>query len=254
MPIRIAFPEKHYFKPLIDNVSKVISDYDTNIEFVNEEKAMKMLDSGEVELAFLNPLTYGNLTSLENFSILPTTCLSAANYSNLEKIYLNDNLKVIETFGIHSDTFFLEYITKIILIEKFDFDIKAEYYDDIAEYNLFKFDAFLSEENISTLKSLDLTEEWFDSFEFELPLGFWVAKKNADTEKLKEITFKLATNDLENVRVYEEVHNGDLEYEREGFIKYRFDAQTEKAIDEILELFYEMGLMEEMKDSKVISI
>jgi predicted solute-binding protein len=253
MAIRIAVPTKKYFKPLIDNFDKIKDQYDLELLIAPEDKVAEMLMEGEAEIGLLNPLDYGKLLLSNEFEIIPTTCLSAASYSDLEKIYFAENLTSISSIGLETKDPFLELITKITLLEKYNFETNSSIFEGSAEKALKKFDAVLSSEIIpGKPNSLDLTEEWFDTFEYELPLGFWVTRMDADTKTFAEVTLKIAKEELpDTLPMVEEVKKADTNYEREGIIKLQFDRSTESAIDDILELFYQLGYLDEMIDAKI---
>lgn len=253
MAIKIAIPDKEYFRPLVGNHSFLVQAEEIDITFLPEDDIPELLDKGFADLALLNPLNYGKLLLNEEYDIIPTKCLSGVSFSELEKIYFAENLTGISSVGINEKSSFLEIISKIILQEKYNFETQFNPTKGSLQEALLLFDAVLTSQKIpGKINSLDLTEEWFDTFEFELPLGFWVAKKSDNLEKFTDLTHKIAQENLADfVPLWEEIQNSSTNYEREGRIKYQFDSDTEAAIDQILELLYQLGYLDEMTDSKI---
>ncbi len=223
------------------------------IVFGEEDSIAELLSISEADIALLNPLSYGKLLLNGEYDLIPTTCISTLSYTDLEKIYFGNNLIEINSLGLPEPNNFLEIITKVILQEKYNFEVTSNLFEGSAVEALDKFNAILTNEKISdNFNSLDLTEEWFDTFEHELPLGFWVARPGENSELLTQITREISAQNLSaSQSVQENVSKSNTSYEREGEIKYTFDTKTEEAIDNILELLYQLGYLEEMTDAKI---
>lgn len=251
--IKIAVPDNDYFKILTENLKEVSAQYDLELIIAKENKIDELLINEEADIALMNPLNYGKLLLNGEYGLIPTTCISALGYSDLIKIYFGQNLKSITKLGIGNEEPFLELIAKIILMEKYNFDVTVSRFTGNKEDALKQYDAILTYDKIENYSSsLDLSEEWTDTFEYELPFGFWVSRVSENAEKYAEITRAIAAKNLPNAQsMHEDIRKAETNYEREGEIKYLFDNKTEDAIDNILEILYQLGYLEEMTDSKI---
>lgn len=254
MPMKIAFPKKEYYKVLIENFQEIKNKFDLEIIYCNDKEASDLLKTGGTDLALLNPLTYGLILQSDEYKLIPTTCLSAINFTNLEKLYFAENLKFISNVAMESNDLFIALITKLILLEKYNFETKTSVFDGNVKDVLRKYEAYVTTKTCDKTHSpLDLTEEWFDTLEYELPLGFWVIKNDSDSELMMNITKELSKTDLPfSIKINEHIHENETDYQREGEIKYQFNSQTETAIDNIMELLYQLGYLDDIADSKIV--
>ncbi|OGU58887.1 MAG: hypothetical protein A2X64_01930 [Ignavibacteria bacterium GWF2_33_9] len=250
--IKIAVPNKNYFKILIDNFSNKASEYGLELMQTSETEIEKLLVNDQIDIALLNPLNYGKSLLSDEFELIPTTCLSGVNFTDLEHIYFSKNLVNIHNLGIKENEKYISLITKIVLSEKYNFEIITDTYENAAN-DFHKFDAILTDEKIEGNQNhLDLCEEWHDAAEYELPLGFWVAKKGHDAELYAKIINEIASDELKDQSlVNENIVKTHTTYKRDGFIKYKFDTDTENAIDNVMELLYQLGYLKEITESKI---
>lgn len=256
MPIKIAFPKKEYYKVLIENFQEIEKKFDLEMIFCNDKEAADLLKTGGADLALLNPLTYGLILQSDEYKLLPSTCISAINFTNLEKVYFAENLKFISTVAMESDDLFIALITKLILLEKYNFETKTSVFNGKVKDALKQYEAYVTTKTCDKTHSpLDLSEEWFDTLEYELPLGFWVIKNDSDSDSdlMMNITKELSKEELPySIKVNEHILENETDYQREGEIKYQFDSQTETAIDNIMELLYQLGYLDDIADSKIV--
>jgi hypothetical protein len=253
MSIKIAIPKKEYLFPLLSNFENSKKEFDFEILFANEEQIAEMLLEQKIDIGFLDPLSYGNLLLKDDFEILPTTCLSVLGFSKLCTIYFSNNLVEVSYLIANKNDAFLATIAKILISEKFNFDPEIKYLSDSLPSELKSNEAIvLTEQNNNFPISIDLSEEWEDSFETILPIGFWVIKANQIDTNYKQLTKSLFLyNDAPVLPIVEEVHTQKAHYERQGEIYYTFSESIESAIDNLLELLYQKGFLDEMTDSKI---
>jgi predicted solute-binding protein len=253
MSIKIAIPDKIYLKPLINNFPEVTSKLDCELIFKDENEIVDLLKKSEIDIGFLDPLHYGKLIMDDEFDLLSSTCFSAKGFTKFANIYFKENLVAIHTLAINNKEDYIATIAQILLEDKYNFDIKIEQFKDVLNYIPQECDAVLTttDKQISE-HSLDLTEEWYDNFEFELPIGFWVTAHQDDTELFKFLTNEIFDKNLnKKEEVLEEVHTRNAHYERSGEINYQFTDNTEKAIDDVLEILYQLGYLEEITDTRI---
>lgn len=253
MPIKIAIPNKDYLLPLLSNFENTRQEFDFEIFFANEEQISEMLLEDKIDAGFLDPLSYGNLLLKDDFEILPTTCFTSFGFSKICTIAFSDNLIEVNSLLADKNETFLATIAKILISEKFNFEPQIIYYEEMAPKELKNTEAIVLTKQINNFPiSLDLSEEWEDSFETLLPIGFWVIRSSQQNSQLKELTKSLFSYyDTPTIPITEEVLTKNAHYERQGELNYLFSEKVESAIDNLLELLYQKGYLDEMTDSKI---
>ncbi|MEN6296121.1 MAG: MqnA/MqnD/SBP family protein [Chloroherpetonaceae bacterium] len=253
MSIKIAVPEGKYINNLIANIDAAKNKYNLELIYAKEKDIPQLLLNKSADLSIMNPLNYGKLLETEPFRMLPTTCINALGFSRLATISFKEDLMELKKIAAPDKDSFLAIATKIIYDEKYDFGIKLVELSKEEKKSSISFDAELSyEENIEYPSTMDLTEEWSDNFNYAMPIAFWVISESADVELMKNITQELILKDLPNPQViHEHYHRGAISYERQGLIQWQFSPELEKAIDDTLELLFQLNYLTLLSDSHI---
>lgn len=253
MAIKIAVPTGKYINNLIANIDEASKLYDLDLIYAREKDIPTLFLNHSIDLALMNPLNYGKLLETNPYSILPTTCIAAQGFSRLATIIFEANLIELKKIAVLDKDSFLAIATKIIYDEKYDFGIKLIEQNSGKSSGGNTYDAVLSfEKDIENPSTMDLTEEWTDNFALEMPLAFWVIPENTDIELMKNITLSLIKKETPNPEViHEHFHSGALSYERQGEIHWRFYPELEKAIDDTLELLFQLNYLKLLSDSHI---
>lgn len=252
MSLKIYIPPNNYLSNFSYNISQLSREFDIILADKNID-LMELLNNNELDLALVDPLTYANIMSETEFAVVPSKCLAIAGYSGIASIYFAKYLRKIESLAFHPNNKFFAILSSIILKEKYSFDIKAIELNDISINELKRYDTILDTNMYDNFNnSLDLTEEWFDTFEYPLPIAFWITPVHSDFDTITQIT-----NSLYNSNKPEELIN-DLKkisnsyYEREGLIINNFSMEIIKSIEEIIELFFQLGIIDNIKDVRIL--
>lgn len=252
MSTKIYCPSNDYFEDLIKNFDEVQKKYEI-IKLDERIDLIEALNQNEVDLALVDPITYANISSEIEYAIVPTKCLMAAGYTGIANIYFAKYLREIENMVYASKDKYLAILSKIILKEKYSFNIKEKELEKVTINHLKDYDAVLSTEKyIEHKNSLDLTEEWFDTFEYPLPIAFWIAPENFDYEAISKLTELLFNPQEKENLVYDSHNTPTMQYEREGLIINDFSDEAIKSLEEIIQLFYQHGIIEDMKDIRIL--
>lgn len=252
MALRIYFPSNDYLSDLTGNFDALSRKFefvriDENIDII------EALNDNKVDLALINPYIYAQISSELDYAIVPTKCKAALGFTGIAHIYFAEFLREINTMAYTNNNQYLQLISKIVLKEKYLFEPQTTNVEDIKIDDLKKFDALLTTKKLENLKnSLDLTEEWFDTFEFPLPIAFWASSVNLDIEDISEITNLMFHSSTSDNNVYEYTEIGDTYYEREGLIANDFSEEIFNSIESTIQLFYQIGLIDNIKDVKIL--
>ncbi len=251
MSIKVYFPKNDYLINLVKNFENLTTRYDL-VEFNKFDNIIEAFNNNQIDLALVDPLTYAQISGELDYLIVPTKCLSAIGYTEIATIYLGEHLRRIRNLAYCPQNEYLALLSHILLNEKYSVDIETTKTHEISIKSLESFDAILSTDKFDYKNTLDLTEEWFDTFESPLPLAFWIVSEKYATDLITEITNNLFNyQDQENLttHILEKVTN---HYEREGMINYDFSDGFINSLDEIIQLFYQLGVVDDMKDLKIL--
>lgn len=252
MSIKIYFPSNEYLENLTTNFDKVQKKYEI-IKIDEKVNLKEALNQNEIDLALVDPITYANISSEIEYSIVPTKCLMAAGYTGIGSIYFAKYLREISSIAYCPNNKYLALLSKIVLKEKYSFEIEATELEKVSLGDLKNYDAILCTEKFDeSPNSLDLTEEWFDTFEYPLPIAFWIALENFDYEGISKITELLYNPQEKDNQVLDKHKTPTSQYERSGLIINDFSDEAIKSFEEIIQLFYQLGYIEDMKDIRIL--
>ncbi|HRT67681.1 MAG TPA: hypothetical protein P5216_02960 [Bacteroidota bacterium] len=253
MSIKIAVPKGKFINNLIENFEHTKDQYNIELIYSKEMDIPNLMLNNDVDLALMNPLNYGKILEISPYKIISSTCIAAEGYSKLATIIFGDNLTKIENIAVTEKNSFLAIATKIIYDEKYDFNIKLIDQDNSKSKELNTYDAVLSyEKDIKETGTMDLTEEWTDYFGIALPIAFWVVPDKSNIEQMIQITRQLIKKDINDPEVINEQYkSNETSYERQGIIHWHFYSELEKAIDDTLELLYQLNYLNLLSDSHI---
>lgn len=240
MKYNIAVFENNLTAPLFakaDREELIITD-ETGV-------ASKLAD-GSADIALMDPISYLRAFKKTDLRILPATVVAAAGYTELINLSFKQNLK---TFSKLSTSFVSEYLIRISMItlsERYSMEceINTTTNDDT--------DAVLTMygEPIGD-NSLDITEDWFDSFEFPLPIAFWAVRADFDATDAIDLVKSIADDDLIPIEPINELTDSTTYSARGGEIFWQWDDRLESALDEVFEMLYYYGYSSEIYEAKI---
>lgn len=253
MKIKIAIPDNAIYRDLFFNADTVCKEFGISLIRTTEREVAKLFENNRVDVAFLTPMDYGRGTRISDYRIIPANVFAVSGYSRIASTFFKQGLKTIKSCGSPNPKDFIMAIGKILLAERYNIHVdlietKDEKKDDI----LAEFDsAMLWKKNFVDDTALDITEDWFDSYQIPLIMGAWVTRHEEEPEDLVRV-LKLFESDAlrDNKSV---VDKPNKEYDpREGEIKYSWNDEMEKAYDALLEILFYHQLTNEMATVKMM--
>ncbi|MCX8055511.1 MAG: hypothetical protein N3A67_07585, partial [Ignavibacteria bacterium] len=119
--------------------------------------------------------------------------------------------------------------------------------------NIEEVDAYISyfAENAGDF-SIDISEEWFDAFEFPLPIAFWVTSGEIENADMLEIIDNIKDNLLSNKETINENTDTAKYQERSGEIIWKWSEEIESALDKTIDLLFYHQIIDDIPDTKIL--
>jgi len=248
--LKIAVPDNKYYERLYKNSNEFIE-----IIPVKEEKIITLMVTNRVDGALLNPLSYGIIRNNLDIRVVNSHCLSAVGFTNLSKVLFKSDIKRIKSIGARNPNLYLSIMSKIMLAERYGIELDITETDKEAEGILDEFDtAIILDENYSNPSSIDLTENWSDSYSQVFPIAMWCLRSDIDLNNFSQVFDDLYDNTCPiNEKITEEnSKNENVSYgRREGELIWKWDKLMEEACDNVLEILYYHQYISEIYDIKM---
>ncbi len=244
MKYKIAVIENKLFEPLYNNIGS-----DGVIIKTTEEKAAELLQSNQVDIALLTPTAFAKISRKGDWRIIPSTVLATKGYAELLTLSFKQNLNSIDSIYFEDANYYLKSIIQLLLAEKFDIHTKIS----SGNVNIEEVDAYISyfAENAGDF-SIDISEEWFDAFEFPLPIAFWVTCGEIENADMLEITDNIKDNLLSNKETINERTDTARYQERSGEIIWKWSEEIESALDKTMDLLFYHQIIDDIPDTKIL--
>lgn len=254
MKINIAVPDNQVFSPLIFNKEKICKEFDINLLIVNETKAADLMLKNLVDAALLSPYGYGLGVTQADYRIIPGPCLASYGFTSMASLFFRQGLKTIEKVVSPAPEDFIMRIGRLLLAETYNLLLDVEKRQGNSSELLNHADAALVwEESSHSLTALDISEEWSISYDFPLPLAFWVCRSEEYPEKISEIIHALADNELiDEEDIIDEDSPGNMHEKRAGKLFWRWNDEIETATEQALQFLYFHQLVPEIPEVKVL--
>jgi predicted solute-binding protein len=181
----LAVNEALYLRPLLQGLGGPSSPFDLAFD-IPANNALKLRErTGAVRCAFLSPIDYARHGG--EYCIVPNIAVSSERSTETIQLFVNENVRSINTMAVDVRVTSEIILAKIILIEKFRNTSLKEgsisfipMFPDV-EAMLKKADAALIVNERPPMKSvkfrLDLVEEWNDLTGLPYVHGFWVTRE-----------------------------------------------------------------------------
>lgn len=248
MKYKMAIPNDEIYSKIFKNIDKVAKETNIQIFKVSEKECQRLMLENKVDAAFLTPLGYGIGYRHADYRIVPGPILASTAFTQIASIFFNPGLKEIKTVAVENRDF-LNIIGQLILSEKLDSKLELIEETGIREELLKKFDAVLvrggAGENDT---ALDLSEEWYMSYELPLPLGMWVVRNEEEPKNIENLIKLIADVDLQPDN-FKEIYEG-IE-ERKGSLLYQFSEEFTESLDHTLQLLYFYQLLDDVAGLKI---
>lgn len=255
MKNRIYIPSNFTFPQIFANAKSICEEHNIDLLEVEEKICREHTLLNRSILSLLSPLGYGLGVRKADFRIIPTKVVAYVGYSGDYSLYFKKGLKSIDKIGVRNPDDYITHISKILLSERYD--IEADFVKtnlDLPEA-LEEYEAVLSRERNRDFHSLDICEDWFDTFEIPLIFATWVTRNEEEPEDIIELTRKFADKNLiDEIAISTNSGLGEEHHNREGQILTKWDDDIQNAYEQTLELLYYHRLITEIPAIKIYGI
>lgn len=245
--ITIAVPDNPVFDVFVKNFTEERGEHHFRLIRTTDDICAEMLLNNRAEIAFVSPLGYGMAVTKVDYRIIPIFSLLADGFTGLGSVYFNPSLKSITNVGTKNKNSYMALAGELVLSEKFDLEPNIEEKRSATTDEMLAVtDAVIAWTNEDyRMASLDISEEWKDSFGFPMCLGFWACRPDELPEDIHEIlkSFSGGTSEqfvTDAVHIHDNDTSADLEMEgaRVGKFRYDWNDESEALISQTVELLY----------------
>ena len=218
-----------------------------------------------LQAAFLTPIDYARESSL--FYIVPKIAVASSGGDGTITLHFRETLATIGSIAINPSSASEIVLARIVLAEQFESTPSLVPFQGTVAQGLAKADAVLCvgddslRESRTSVRALDLVEEWNEMTGLPYVHGFWVARERSlSAEEIREIqqTSLDGRTGLERIalaaaaahRIPELGPEAALEYLRQ--FSYDFDDETEQAVKEFLRFAYFHGILPDVADLQFV--
>ncbi|MBM2816881.1 MAG: hypothetical protein HW421_3643 [Ignavibacteria bacterium] len=251
--INIGVPDNPVYSALHDRAKDYCAEHNINLIKLPESKIAEYMLNSRLDAALLSPYGYGMAVGKADYRIIPTYCLALQDFTSEASIYFNAGLKNILSCVSPEPDDFIIVIGKILLAERYGIVLNIGKVQGSPEELLKVADAAICwtgsahEDN-----ALDISEEWFATYETPLPLAFWVVRADEEPENIEEIINSLCEENLpDSIDVFDSGILHRNQFDRSGKIIYRYDGLVHEALEGTLELLYYQQLLPEIPEVKI---
>lgn len=234
MSIKIGIPENKIYDELISSFNELKEKFDIEIYRTDSSQLAKAYYSDKLDIAFMNPLNFSEHPGEQDSRIIPTRCLAFEAYTGELSIFFNKDSQQFKSIYYAPKDNYEGETAEIILAERYEsFPEKVEKLSGSVDCEI-KWEKANADET-----AIDLSELWFDTYEYPLIMGFWVCKADFDKCDPIDLTNQLFNNTLpDELPVVDEVKTEKYSYEREGIIHYKWTTDIEKSLEEMLQILF----------------
>ncbi len=247
MKIRIGVIDNPIYEPLYSELEKAKEKYDIQFFKLDEKSIVDLFFARRLDLALLSPLGYAKGVKKADFRIIPTNALSTIGLTNVASTYYKPNAKNVANVGSPNPEEFLMEIGRILMAERYDlvFDLKKSSTDLQESFKEFDSIIKFGKEDIEAV-TMDVTEDWFDSYQMPLPLAFWVCYSDEISIPFVEVTENLTNLKEKFVELQlENKHNSESEF------MWKWDDDVFNATEQVLQLLFFHKVLTEIPAVKV---
>lgn len=233
MPIKIGIIEENLLSPLYHNYENIKEKYNIELYSGSGDYISQLYKKGQLDIILVDPISFGKLTGEAENQIIPTHCLALESHTQKAHLEFNPEAKNVDSIYYAQADEYFGLIARILLAERYN-----------SFPNLVK-DAKDSDVQVKRGEakqdsvSMDLSEIWFDTYEFPLVMGLWVCRKDLEKCDPSELTKALFNSELSDEKPVVSVVKGDgFEYEAEGNLHYKWTEDIAQSLSQMMELFF----------------
>lgn len=255
--IKIAVPDNRLYSNLYSRWQQVGDLYKLDVRTLTESKVSNLMLSNQVDLALLNPQSYGIAVNRADYRIIPGPALSTQDYTGILSLFFKKGLHTISKCGISDNDDFFSEIAKILLAENFniypDYIISNAFNEEESNIPFGCDSAIVWKESTAAENALDISEEWYQNYEIPLPLLFWVCRAETLHTNLDDLIRSISNDELlREENVYDATVDNEKTGRRYGKLIWHWNEEIEYALSQVLELLYYHQLLPEIADVKIM--
>lgn len=238
--LTFAVPSGDIFSPLVAR-----SGEHRIITAANENECAALLKNHRADAALISPLHYGIAATEVDYRLVPATGIFLEGYTDIASIWLKSGLSQFPRFVSSAPDDFIVTVGRVLLAERYGLRPECIYAsaDMLSSEFLREGCAIGYRGDIVAIPSLDITEDWLDSFETSLPVAVWTCRQDDDIPNdLPDIIRGLAIEDIAvDIPMVEHIC-GDSDYKREvlrsGIIYRQWKDSSIEDFETVLDLLY----------------
>ncbi len=244
----IVVPNTPLYSRLLINVKQIAAELGYNLVETNETNAYELSRKNRASLSLMTPLGYGKGLMDADYRIIPGPALISTGYTRLASFFFREGLKDVNSIGSPSPNDFLMIIGKILLLEKYGIrpkikEVKGTYKDILKECEL----AISWEPGSANDLAMDISEEWFISYEKPLPVAFWVVRNEEEPSDVMDFVNAIASPNLEP----DNISDNTGEFPRTGIIEWQWKDDFENALEYVLHMLFYHQYFEDIPAVKI---
>lgn len=248
MKTKIAIPSNKIYSKLVANAQNVCEDKGYELYTMSESKCNEMMLRNRVDAALVTPLGYTSGPDVADLRIIPGPVLFSSGYTKLVSLFFTEGLSVIKSIASTDPDDYIMKIGKILLAERYGIQAEFVKSQGTKEKLLKNFDsAMLWSASFHGDNALDISEEWFVSYETQLPLAFWVVRNEEHPGDIENTIRAFAVDDLGRSEIYD-----DTDDYRKGSLIWMWEDNLEEALNHTIHLLYYHQLIPEIAAIKIL--
>jgi hypothetical protein len=252
MAFRILVPYNFVMPEMLANIESVCKERGIDLIKTDEKTCIDQFLLNRGSLALLSPLGYGAGVKSADFRIIPTYAAALLGYSGRASLYFKSGLTTLDKIGTQFPDDFLMKIGNILLAERYEMETELELCKGSVADILGKYSAAMAYGTDSQFNSMDISEDWFETFDIPLPVGVWVCRNQEEPEDVLELTKLFAMDELpQEIELPNHENEYNLNNEREGRLMTIWDDDMKSAFEQTLELLYYHKLLPELPAIKI---
>jgi len=243
MKTKIGVPENPAYNYILQDIEEVRNKFNVEIYKLPENQLTKLMLENKLQMALINPLIYSKIFKSSDYRIMNDLCICSVGYTGISVLNLHPNsLRISKILSNYVDDFFLE-ITKLLVSERYDQFPTISTFDK--DYELKPNEAIVSYNDLNS--QLDVSEDWYESYEIPLVYGFWIIRNEEEPENSREIVKNLAKDNFQKEIPIALPSN---EYNREGAIITYWDDDIKNSLNQIYELLFAAKIIDDIPELK----
>ncbi len=255
MKQKIYIPSNFPFIDIIANIENICKIRNFELIKTSEKICIEHTLSNRSALSLLSPLGYGLGVKNADFRIVPTKIAAFVGYSSKSSMFFKQGLKNIEKIAVNDTEIYLVKIAQILLSERYDIEAKFEKTELKLPDILKNYDSAILYEHNHSYHSIDISEDWFETYEIPLIAGLWVVRNEEEPIDVIELTESFAINGLEEEIDINHYDSSNIEHHhREGKILTQWNDEIKNSFEQTLELLYYHRLLPEIPSVKIYGI